>query len=247
MTRYEFGYSWYITYGAAIPLAVGIALALVGRWRRWRTWAVASGLIVAGWSAVALFVVNVSWGLSRPMDIPTACFLPSASGRVLDAGAGSGRAAVGVLLGRRNATVVGLDLYSGYWGIDDNTPARFMRNVKIADAEGRAEARAGDMRALPFQAAEFDAAVSSFAIDHLGRADRARAMSEVARVLKPGGQFLVLIVNADWRTMLISPPIAHHPRPDPARWRQQFEDAGFEVEEQGYRPVTLCFLARKRS
>jgi len=243
---YEFGYSWYITYGAAIPLVLGVALVVAARWCRWHAALTVAGGIVAAWSAIALYVLNVAWGLSLPMNPPTSRFLASGSGRVLDVGAGSGRAAVGILLVRPNATVVGVDIYSGYWGIDDNTPERFMRNARVAGAEGRAEARTGDMRALPFRDGEFDAAVSSYAIDHLGRADRAKAMAEVARVLKPRGQFLVLIVNPDWKTMLIAPPIAHHPHPDPARWRQQFEDAGFEIEEQGYRPVTLYFLARKK-
>jgi SAM-dependent methyltransferase len=246
-TLYQFGYSWYITYGAAIPLALGAVVAAVAWRRHWARWVsvLAYGTMV--WAAGALYVLNIAWGLSLPMDLPTPSFLASGAGRVLDAGAGSGRAAVGVLLSRPHATVVGLDLYSGYWGIDDNTPQRFMRNMEIAHVEGRAETRAGDMRALPFRDGEFDAAVSSYAIDHLGRADRAKAMAEVARVLKPGGQFLVLIVNPDWKMLLIAPPIAHHPHPDPARWRKQFEDAGFEVQEQGYKPATLYFLARKRT
>jgi len=68
----------------------------------------------------------------------------------------------------------------------------------------------------------------------------------VARVLKPRGEFLLLIVNVDWLTWLVSPPIAHHPPQDPARWRTLLEQGGFVVEEQGTRPATLYFLSRKR-
>ena len=39
--------------------------------------------------------------------------------------------------------------------------------------------------------------------------DRARALHEVARVLKAHGEFLLLIVNTDWWTFLVSPPMAH--------------------------------------
>jgi SAM-dependent methyltransferase len=166
---------------------------------------------------------------------------------VLDAGAGSGRAAVGVLLARPKATVTGLDIYQGYWGIDDNTPERFMANARIAGVADRAEARTGDMRDMPFEDGEFDAVVSAYAIDHLGEDGKQKAVAEVARVLEPRGEFLLLIVNVDPWTWLFSPhAIAHHPAPDPARWRALLEQGGFVVDEEGTRPATLYFLATKR-
>ena len=181
------------------------------------------------------------------MELPTARFLASGSGRVLDAGAGSGRAAVGVLLARPGTTVTGLDIYQGFWGIDDNTPDRFMTNARIAGAAGRAEARTGDMRDMPFDAATFDAVVSSYAIDHLREDGKVKAVAEVARVLKPRGEFLLMIVNVDWLAWLFSPhAIAHHPAQDPARWRALLEQGGFVVEEEGTKPATRYLLARKR-
>jgi ubiquinone/menaquinone biosynthesis C-methylase UbiE len=139
---------------------------------------------------------------------------------------------------------VGLDLYDeGMW--PGNTPERFMRNARIAGVADRAEARKGDMRALPFPDASFDAVVSSYAIDHLSREGRAEAIAEVARVLEWGGAFLLLIVNADRWTFLVSPAIAHHPRQDPARWRALLEQSGFAIEEEGTPPVTRYWLARK--
>ena len=246
ITEYDFGYSWPITYGFAIPLAIGILLAAVATWRRWQAWiSVVSGVIIV-WSVAALYVTHVVWGINKPMTVPTDRFLQSGVGEVLDAGAGSGRAAVGVLLARPNTTITGLDIYSGYWGIDGNIPTRFMKNVRIAGGAGRAKARTGDMREMPFADASFDAVVSSYAIDHLGRDGRMKALHEVARVLKAHGEFLLAIVNTDWWTWLVSPPMAHHFRPDAARWRAQLDDAGFTVEEEGNQPVTLYWLARKK-
>jgi len=247
MSKYDFGYSWFVSYGLVIPFALAVALGAVAVWRSWSRWIVAFAGVVAAWAAIGVCAITMVFGINRPMDLPTQHFLTSGSGRVLDAGAGSGRAAVGVLLARPKTTVTGLDIYSGYWGIDDNTPERFMKNARIAGVADRADTRTGDMREMPFQDAEFDAVVSSYAIDHLRRDGIGKAIGEVARVLKPRGEFLLLIVNVNWATWLVSPhAIAHHPRQDPAVWRGWLEQGGFTVEEEGTSPATRYFLARKR-
>ena len=245
--KYDFGYSWYIGYGLAIPLAFGVAVVALAQWRRWPRWVTMIGGFVSLWTCVGLVLVNITWGINKPMELPASRFLQAGGGRILDAGAGSGRAAIGVLLARPTATVTGLDIYTGYWGIDDNTPERFMRNARIAGVADRAETRTGDMRDMPFADGEFDAVVSSYAIDHLRQNDLVKGLSEVARVLKPRGEFLVLIVNPDWLVWVFAPPIAHHSRPDPAKWRSLLEDVGLAVVEEGASPATLYFLAQKRA
>jgi SAM-dependent methyltransferase len=244
---YDFGYSWVISYGHLIPLALAAGLGALALWRGWTRWIVLLSAVVAIWAVAGVGITQV-FGIDRPMTLPTERFLPAGSGRVLDAGAGSGRAAVGVLLARPGATVTGLDIYSGNWGIDDNTPERFLLNVQAAGADHRADVRTGDMRDLPFGDGEFDAVVSSYAVDHLSRDGIAAALDEFARVLKPGGDVLLLIVNVDWLTKLASPhAIAHHRPQDPAEWRARLDRAGFAVEEEGTRLATLYFLAKKRS
>jgi len=245
-TRYEFGYSWYVGYGHLVPLALAAALGGLAAWRGWPRWVAVLAGVVALWAVAGLLITHLL-GINTPLELPTARFLSSGSGRVLDAGAGSGRAAVGVLLARPKATVTGLDIYQGYWGIDDNTPERFMTNARIAGVADRAEARTGDMRDMPFEESEFDAVVSAYAIDHLRQDGIVKAVAEVARVLKPRGEFLLMIVNVDWLTQIASPhALAHHPPQDPARWRALLQRGGFAVEEEGTRPGTLYFLARKR-
>ena len=245
ISGYTFGYG-YLSYGAAIPLALAGLILALALWRRWPQWvAVLSGMAVI-WSIVVLFLINVSWGINRPMAIPTGRFLASGSGRVLDVGAGSGRAAVGVLVARPQTTVTGLDIYRGFMGVVDNTPERFMTNARIAGAADRADTRTADMREIPFPDASFDAVVSSYAVDHLGGDGRRKALSEIARVLKPHGEFLLMIVNVDWWMWFVSPPMAHHPRVDAERWRNELGQAGFVAEEEGTVPVTRYWLARKR-
>jgi SAM-dependent methyltransferase len=244
---YQFGYSWSIAYGLAVPLALAAALGGFAVWRAWPRWVWLLAGVVMVWALVGLFLVNVVFGINRPMTLPTERFLTSGSGRVLDVGAGSGRAAIGVLLARPGTTVTGIDLYQGYMGIEDNTPERFMTNARVAGAANRADTLRGDARQLPFGDGSYDAVVSSYVIDHLRNEGKIKALSEVARVLKPRGEFLLLIVNADWITRLFSPhALGHHPRQDPARWRALLEQAGFTIEEEGTQPATLYWFARKR-
>jgi SAM-dependent methyltransferase len=241
---YDFGYSPSLRYAMLVPLALACVVAAFALWRTWPRRAYIPMVIVGLWGAGAVVALNAM--LNRPMSLPTDQFLTSGTGRVLDVGAGSGRAAIGVLLARPQTTAMGVDIYSGYWGIDENTPERFMRNARIAGVDGRAAARAGDMRELPFADGEFDAVVSSYAIDHLRRAERPKAIAEVARVLKPGGEFLLMVVHVDWRTWVVSPMLAHHPSADPEPWRVLLEEHGFSLEEEGTPFSTLYFLAKKR-
>lgn len=242
---YDFGYSWSLRYAMLVPLILAGGLALVAVRRSWPRWVVVPLVVVAVWAGAAVVILNAM--LNRPMPLPTERFLTSGSGRVLDVGAGSGRAAIGVLLARPHTTAIGVDIYSGYWGIDENTPERFMRNARIAGVADRAAARVGDMRELPFGDGEFDAVISSYAIDHLRRDERPKAIGEVARVLKPDGEFLLMIIQVDWRTWLVSPLLAHHPSQHPQPWRALLQQNGFSLEEEGRAFTTLYFLAKKQA
>jgi SAM-dependent methyltransferase len=241
---YDFGYSWSVRYAMLLPLIVAGGIAAFAAWRSWSRWVIVPMAIIALWAAAGIVILNAM--LNRPMPLPTERFLAAGSGRVLDVGAGSGRASIGVLLARPRTTAVGVDIYSGYWGIDQNTPDRFMKNARIAGVAERAGARVGDMRKLPFGDGEFDAVVSSYAIDHLRRAERPTAIAEVARVLKPGGEFLLMVIRVDWRTWLIAPVLAHHPSQNPEPWRELLQQHGFVVQEEGTPFTTLYFLAKKR-
>ena len=240
---YDFGYSWSLRYAMIAPLILAGMLAALAVWRSWSRWVFIPLVLVALWGATAVVLLNAM--LNRPMPLPSDRFLASGSGRVLDVGAGSGRAAIGVLLARPQTTAIGVDIYSGYWGIDENTPERFMRNARTAGVAERAAARVGDMRELPFGDGQFDAVVSSYAIDHLPRAERPKAIAEVARVLKPGGEFLLMIVQVDWKTWLVSPLLAHHPSQSPEPWRAWLRENGFRLEQEGTQFSTLYFLATK--
>ena len=249
--RYDFGYSWPFTVGHLVVFAAALALALLALWRGWRPWLVVIFALLAGWGIAGAAVMHLAIQINEPVRIPASAFLAAGSGRVLDLGAGSGRGTVGVLLARPNARVTAIDLYQGYYGIDDNTVARLKKNAAIAGVGDRVEVRTADMRQLPFGAGEFDAAISVAAIDHLAWPDIEQALRETARVLKPGGQFLVVSLNPD-RWVHVAMPVSMHGHGYwgqsqlRERWRQAFEANGFDVTEVGTGPAVLYWLVTKR-
>jgi arsenite methyltransferase len=243
---YDFGYSWPVTFGHVIPLALFGALAVIAAWRGWPRWISVLAGGVALWALAALAINHAVFRINTPAPPATERFLASGAGRVLDVGAGSGRAAIGLLLARPRVTATALDIYQGYFGIDDNTPERLLVNARIAGVADRIEARTGDMRDMPFEDGAFDGVISVAAIDHLRNEGIVRTLAEVARVLKPRGEFLLTIVDVDLWAQFASPhAIAHHPAADRERWRTRLESSGFRIVEQGKIPASLYFLATR--
>jgi len=249
--QYDFGYSWPFTIGHLLVFATALALTAFAAWRGWRRWVIGVLAIVAAWGLAGAVAMHHAVQINEPVRPPTGAFLASGGGRVLDLGAGSGRATVGVLLARPDARVTAVDLYSGYYGIDDNTPDRLRRNATIAGVDDRLEVQTADMRQLPFGADEFDAAMSVAAIDHLSWPDIEQTMRETARVLKPGGEFLVVSLNPDaWVRIAIPSALHGHgywgQAQNHERWREMFDRTGFDVKETGTAPATLYWLATRR-
>lgn len=101
--------------------------------------------------------------------------------RVLDVAAGNGNASLAAA--RRFAEVVSTDY----------VPELLQQGRCRAEAEGLSLAfQVADAEALPFPAAEFDVAMSTFGV--MFAPDQAKAATEMIRVVKPGGR----IALASW-------------------------------------------------
>ena len=247
--QYDFGYGFWWNYGHLLAIVPFALLALAAGRLGWPRLVTVGASIVALWGVVGLWIVQYPMRLNQPLELPTERFLAAGAGRVLDGGAGSGRATLMVLGERPAARVLAVDLYEGYFGIDDNTPERLMRNAEKAGVADRVEARVGDLTDLEIEDDSFAGAVSAYVIDHLGREGAERALAEIERVLEPGGEFLMLVINPDGWTRTAYPFFVHHGyfggRTNHDRWRARLEGAGLRVVEMGTVPGTLWLLAEK--
>jgi SAM-dependent methyltransferase len=111
--------------------------------------------------------------------------------RVLDVGCGRGLMLIGAAKRLTSGNAVGVDIWQAE-DLSGNRPEATLENVRREGVEGRVRIETADMRALPFPDGSFDVVVSKAAIHNLyERADRLKALSEIARVLAPGGQVLI--------------------------------------------------------
>jgi len=246
----DYGYPWWLSYGHLPILAGAVSMLLLGYVRKWSRWAMLFLGVIVLWSSAAFLVTRFVIDVNGRSALPTQCFLRSGKGRVLDIGAGTGRSSIMVLESRPEATLVALDLFGQsfeqHFGRSESPQQRLLANLKAAGVEQRATIETADMRKLPFDAAAFDAIVSAYAMDHLGRKGIDQSLAEAARVIKPGGDFLlILIANEPWAKFTYGPLLAHGGTRGAEWWTAHVQGAGFQIVEEGTRPLTLYLLARR--
>jgi arsenite methyltransferase len=111
--------------------------------------------------------------------------------RVLDIGCGRGLFAVAAARRVPRGRVTGIDIWQSE-DLSGNGPDAVAVNAGREGVAGRVETRTADMRELPFADGSVDTVVSSVAIHNIYQAEgRDRAIEEIARVLRPGGQVLI--------------------------------------------------------
>jgi ubiquinone/menaquinone biosynthesis C-methylase UbiE len=131
--------------------------------------------------------VNPAWRLFRRWMVRRALGLAS-HGRVLDLGCGPGYLVVDLAAQAPGLRVTGIDL----------SPAMLHLARAHAQSEGM-DAGVGfkqaDAQRIPVPDRSFDLVVSSFSLHHWS--DPAAVFDEVARILRPGGSFLIRDLRRD--------------------------------------------------
>jgi SAM-dependent methyltransferase len=157
--------------------------------------AIASMLLAVGITFVMIAVIMVwSSRITKPKIIQR--ILDSIPWRgdesVLDVGCGRGLFLIAAAKRLKSGKATGVDI----WRQEDlsgNNAEAALGNAKAEGVANRIKIENTDARKLPFGANSFDVAISSLAIHNIdGAAERAKALREIARVLKPGGYLAIL-------------------------------------------------------
>jgi len=131
-------------------------------------------------ASIALTMREERW---RPLLCERVLSCVVAEGQVVDVGAGTGTLAIALAAARPDVTVTAVD--------GDEEIIALARDKPGA---GSVHLRKGLADDLPLDSASADAIVTSLVMHHLSLDTKRRALSEFARVLRPGGQLHI----ADW-------------------------------------------------
>jgi len=167
-------------------------------------------------------------------------FTAATTGRLLDAGCGTGNETVELLRQAPGLSIYGIDVSRDALTIAVDRPETVKATFYCSALER-----------LPFADAAFDYIASHEVVEHVE--DPAVVLQELHRVLKPGGVCVIATPNGAslWiehlrqRLMRLlgrrgAPVGADHTRP-PSFWRREFGAAGFAVERQIYDGAALEF------
>ena len=114
---------------------------------------------------------------------------------VLDAGCGRGLMLIQAAKHLSSGRAIGIDL----WRTVDQTgnkPEATLENAQIEGVAEKIEIKTGDICTLPFADGQFDLVLSSWVVHNLDAvADRAQALSEMVRVMKPGAQMILVDIS----------------------------------------------------
>jgi SAM-dependent methyltransferase len=111
--------------------------------------------------------------------------------QVLDVGCGRGLMLIGAAKHLTKGKAIGIDKWQEE-DLANNRPEGTLENARLENVADRVEVKTADMRTLPFKDSTFDVVVSCSAIHNIySKPERGKAIGEIARVLKPGGQALI--------------------------------------------------------
>jgi SAM-dependent methyltransferase len=216
--------------------ALGLQIRYPGLWPLW---------FLVALAAVNAFIGNGVLQTCRRADcvvLPMVDLLSSDHDHVLDAGSGAGRTIIWLSRVLKNGKITAFDRFTADY-IEGGGLELLKRNLAVAGISDRVQIEKGDITHMPFQGTSFDSVVSTNVIDHLG-AGKQRGLSEVCRVLKPGGRFLMVIWVPGWATFAMANIFSFH-LTSKREWRAVAQTAGFQIADQGHFNGMWYLLLRK--
>ena len=113
--------------------------------------------------------------------------------QVLEIATGSGEMFRRLVKANPGGKTFGLDL-------SPNMAARTQRRARQEFPSAEAHCGAVDVRSMPFRNASFDAVVCCYLLELLGQDDIRLTLREIARVLRPGGRFSLVVIGQNAKT-----------------------------------------------
>jgi SAM-dependent methyltransferase len=204
------------------------------------------------WLSLILFLISLNlWAgnftlrASKNQDYMTLPFVDlfvSGSDNVLDAGCGSGRTSLGLDKVMKSGTITSLDRFDSDY-IENGGQALLERNIQIAGIKERVKICKGDVTEMEFKENSFDAAISSFMIDHLGKY-KLDALKEINRTMKPGSRFLLIVFVPSYATFSVF-NVMCFTLTSRKGWRDLFGQSNFKLKEEGVINSAVYFLVEK--
>jgi SAM-dependent methyltransferase len=161
---------------------------------------------------------------------------------VLDAGCGAGRTTISLAKTSSEVSIVAFDRFDANY-IDDGGKALLRKNLDLAGISSRVTIEQGDITSMPFDINSFDASVSSFMFDHLGK-NKLQAFKEMYRVLRPGGRFLLIIAVRGYSSFAIA-NVLSLVFASRNNWKSLFKESGFNLIDEGNINFGAFFLIEK--
>ncbi len=119
----------------------------------------------------------------------------SGAEQVLDVGCGHGLMLIGAAKRLTTGKAFGIDIWNSVDQAGNSMDAT-RANARAEGVEDRIDLRDGDARQIPFPDQTFDVVVSSWVIHNIqSSSDRGQAISEIVRVLKPGGRIAITDIS----------------------------------------------------
>ncbi len=198
-------------------------------------------------AAINLYGGNWVWRKSRSQNyltLPFTDLISSDHDLVLDACCGSGRTTIALGKIVKNGRIFAVDRFDASY-IKDGGRELLTRNLSIAGITNRVEIKLGDVTHLDVKDNTFDAAVSTYAIDHMKK-QKLPALQEISRVLKVGGKFLLVVFVPNVFTFLIA-NIFCLGLTSRSKWRKLFTQSNLRITDEGDINGGGYFLLEKMS
>jgi len=119
---------------------------------------------------------------------------------ILDVGCGTGSVSIRVAKALPQAKVTGIDIFKGMSGTSPEQPTF---NANAEGVRDRVEFRPGNLLEMPFADGSFDIVTAGSVLHEIdGEENKLKALGEIARVLKPGGMFIMIEILQNRRMAL---------------------------------------------